>query len=280
MGETNCSPESLLKAAGLEFNPGRLISIPASAAPEGWPFHELHDFSSAGRFGAYLQQALSPTSGAPISEYLTRLTSEDPESLVQSLENIIDDYENNHRDICVEAIDERTIEMFPVIYATGLCLVAWNILPFTEEDILNAVKFCENSCFYHYADAKGVGDLVMAVVKFLTNNKDKSIMTPQEGLNDSVIQMASTCYTLGTDGFFVEIQILPDRFRREFAHLGPQKVLRACYEAGYLIRDRGSFEKKAQIWPGGDGRMYMYRFRASILEHKARPYLAENWELA
>jgi hypothetical protein len=50
------------------------------------------------------------------------------------------------------------------------------------------------------------------------------------------------------------------------------RLLRACDEAGYLIRDVGSFESKCQMSPGPNGRRYMYRFKPDILNHKSQPY--------
>jgi len=65
IGETNCFPDTLLRAAGLERDP-RLVVIPAGVAaglaPGHGPFHHLDDFQNGWYLSDHLQRLLSPIS--------------------------------------------------------------------------------------------------------------------------------------------------------------------------------------------------------------------------
>jgi hypothetical protein len=264
MGETACSPEALLSAARLELDPTRLIGIPASAPTGCWPFGDLHDFSSASRLGTYLGQILSPLSGVPISQYMTNFAKQlyNIPRLVKDIESVIYRYEQNHREFAVEAVDERRVAVFSVIYAAGVFARIFRVLPFSEEEIREAVKYCENAYFYHYTDIKETNNPVKAVAQFLANHYPNFWKVPiTEGKYSSIPEVLGF-YTVRADGSLKEILVSPGTFREHFR----ENALRACDAAGYMIRDSGTFQSKCQLCPGKKGRHYMYRFKASILE--------------
>jgi hypothetical protein len=274
MGETTYSPEALLSAASLELDPTRLIGIPASAPPGCWPFHDLHGFSSASRLGTHLAQILSSLSGAPMSQYWDRLTNlfqNDLPGLIKYLDDNVIDYEQNYRDFSVEAVDKRRIEIFPIIYAAGVLANYCGASIFTVEEIREAVKDCENACFYHYTDVKGTSDLVKLVAQFIDSHyRLEFVEIPAAEPFDFRQELGF--YTRDSDGFINELQVPTPRFRKLCAPNGWKPTLGALDEAGLLIRDCGSFQSKCQLWPGDTGRHYMYRFKATILEHL---YLSE-----
>jgi len=200
---------------------------------------------------------------------LAKTSKTRPDSLRDS-KGCIDDYEQNFTEITVDRVDEHLFSSFPAVYAVAKSIVHWNILDITDEEMLKAVNLCEKLCFDFYFDSKGTGDSIMPVVQYVINNFDYFLEIPQADLDDAALRKAPGFYKKDTDGRIIEIQIEPTRFRKEMARFGLTRVLHACDDAKYLIRDRGSFEKKSQIRPGEDVRKYMYRFDISISDYKVK----------
>jgi hypothetical protein len=279
MGETNRPPEALLRAAGLELDPSRLIVLPSNT-DAGWgPFHHLHAFLTPSRLSVHLQQLLSPLSGRAMSRYPTLLTDEfekDPIGLVRWFQDYIDYFEQTLREIECDPHNERLIFNFPFIYAVAMSAVYWNLIPLTFDEVAEIIKYCEARCLGHYLDTEGKSDLIIIVVNYIIDNLDKFIELPQEDLDDDTFKNAPGFYTR-ENGNITKLMFHPPTFRKAMASARPQQVLEALYKGEYIICDFGSYQKKYQVWPGDNGRRNMYQLDPNILHHQPKqPYPAAN----
>ncbi len=277
LGETNRAPEILLEAAGVEFDPSRVVVVFAGTNPGNGPFHNLHGFSNGSRFGDHLRQILLPMSGTAISEYLTHLVDEnrrDPVGLVREFQKCIKFYERTYRQISVEPADRHVVSIFPFIYAVAKSLAHWRIFPLTDEEILGIVNEVEENSLSYYLDIKGKRDIVMLMLNYILNNREEFMQLPNDNIDNGVLQRAAGFYTLDVDGNYDEFQFFPARLKAVIGAGLLPKVLRSCDDIGYLIRDVGSFLSKCQVRSGDDGRQYMYRLRRDIPSYQ--PQLLKN----
>jgi putative DNA primase/helicase len=252
----------------------RVINLPADAGAGMGLFEELHGFNSPDEFSRHLQRSSKDYYGAPIREFLRRITSD--------LDTLRAEYRTFESELLAEMLPEnaasevsRVAHRFALTAFAGEMATKYGITGWEPDEATEAAK----ALFQSWIEARGTSGSVdeeaaIRQIKIFIEQHGHSRFqrlftkinaTDEDGFNvedRTVINRAG--YVRPESGSIHAFYILTETFRKEVCKgFNPKMVVEALEKRGLLISNGKSNQYQIRI---PEGRVWVYAVKSEILE--------------
>jgi putative DNA primase/helicase len=186
LSTSNYSLDELAQRAGLEIDDaerGRLVDIPNPSAGDG-VYEDLHGFENGERLTDVLKVRCRKFYGTPGEEFVRRLV-EDRARDASALKQVLKEERKAYLQALQATTDVQNLRplnrasgRFATTFAAGSLGIKYGILPWTRDDLLQAILSCQLDGLRHsqtkneQADSSVTG-LRRKVVSYLADNRDQ-----------------------------------------------------------------------------------------------------------